>query len=135
MSITLGSNAVVVVSCSNGGWTHSPNVGEGSSSVSITHSDAAGNTGTLISPDPLVKDIIAPTFDFVSDLDVNADNEGQYYVSGTCSEAGDLVVAVDKDSFQHTQTVPCNNGSWITSAIDVSAIPQPRRYRWSLRPR
>ena len=123
VSITLGSNAVVAVSCSDGDWTHSPNVGEGSSSVSITHSDAAGNTGTLISPDPLVKDTIAPTFDFVSDLDINADNEGQYYVSGTCSEAGDLVVAVDKDSFQHTQTVPCNNGSWMTSAIDVSAIP------------
>ena len=86
-------------------------------------------------PTPLVKDITAPTFDFASDLHINAINHHQYYVSGTCSEAGDLEVIVSKDSFEHTQSVPCNGSSWVTSAIDVSAIPSTtRRYRWSLRP-
>ena len=123
VSIALGSNAANPESCSNGGWTHSPSVEDGHFSVTITQSDAVGNMRTFISPTPLVKDTIAPTFDFASDLDINAINERQYYVSGTCSEAGDLVVAVDKDSFLHTQTVQCDGSSWMTSVIDVSTIP------------
>ena len=100
-----------------------PGVEEDSFSVTIKHSDAAGNTRTLISPTPLVKDITAPTFDFASDLDINGINHHQYYVSGTCSEAGDLEVDISKDSFEYTQTVQCNGSNWVTSAIDVSTIP------------
>ena len=70
-----------------------------------------------------MKDITAPTFDFSSDLDMSAANQHQFYVSGTCSEAGDLRVAVGKNSFQHTQFVECDGSSWVTSAIDVSGIP------------
>ena len=122
VSIVLGSNAENVESCSDRRWTHSPSVGEGPFSVTITQSDAAENTRIFISPTPLVKDITAPTFDFASDLDINAANQHQYYVSGTCSEAGDLEVGVGKDSFQHTQIVQCDGSIWMTSAIDVSDI-------------
>ena len=123
VNIILGSNSPATTNCSNHRWTHSPGVEEESFSVTITQSDAAGNTRTLISPTPLVKDITAPTFDFANDLHINAINHHQYYVSGTCSEAGDLEVIVDKDSFEYTETVPCNGSSWVTSPIDVSTIP------------
>ena len=123
VSIILGSNAADTESCSNRRWTYSPNVGEGSFSVTITQSDAVGNTGTLISPTPLVKDITAPTFDFASDLNINAANQRQYYVGGTCSEVGDIEVGVSKGSFEHQETARCDGSSWTTSAIDVSTIP------------
>ena len=122
VSIILGSNSPVSTSCSNARWTHSPGVGEGSFSVTIKHSDAAGNTATLTSPTPLVKDVTAPVFSFDSDLDINAANENVWRISGSCPEDGTVTVTAGSLG---SKSATCQNGLWRTDAFDTSSINSP----------
>ena len=110
-------------SCSNARWTHSPGVDEGSFSVTVKHSDAAGNTATLTSPTPLVKDVTAPAFSFDSDLDINAVNENAWHISGSCPEDGTVTVTAGSLG---SKSATCQNSlRWRTDAFDTSSISSP----------
>ena len=123
VSIILESNLPVTTSCSNARWTRPLGVGEGSFSVTIKHSDAAGNTATLTSPTPLVKDVTAPAFSFDSDLDINAANENAWHISGSCPEDGTVTVTAGSLG---SKSATCQNGlRWRTDAFDTSSISSP----------
>ena len=96
---------------------------EGSFSVTVKHSDAAGNTATLTSPTPLVKDVTAPAFSFDSDLDINAVNENAWHISGSCPEDGTVTVTAGSLG---SKSATCQNGlRWRTDAFDTSSISSP----------
>ena len=96
---------------------------DGSFSVTLKQTDDAGNTTNFTHPDPLIRDVVAPTFSFDADLDINIANEEQYYVSGTCSEVGTVTVSVTDIS--GSITAECDGSIWETNAFDTSSINSP----------
>ena len=114
VSITLGgdSTSTATGDCSNNRWEYSPNLEEGSFSITLVQSDAAGNTTTFNSPTPLLKDVTAPVFSFDSDLDINAANENAWHISGTCSEDGTVTVdaGASRKQIGHLPRRPVEDG-------------------------
>ena len=122
VSIILESNSPVSTSCSNARWTHSPDVEEGSFSVRITHSDAAGNTATLDPAPVLVKDVTRPEFSFDTNLHIDGANANRYHVSGSCNERGTVTVTVEGLG---NKTATCNGEIWRTPPFDTASITSP----------
>ena len=130
VSVAIGSDGVQDIPCSSDGeWTLTPRNGlaEESFTLAITQDDAAGNTTTLSLT--LVKDITAPVFVFDSNLDINAANELEYYVSGTCEEDGTVTVGVG--GLSGTKLATCSGGTWRSSAFDTGGLVSPSQVELS----
>ena len=65
----------------------------------------------------LLKDTTAPVFAINSDQNINAANQGAYYVSGTCQEDGVLSVTVG--GLNPVTGVNCSSGTWSIGPIMV----------------
>ena len=95
VTITLEGNDPTTEDCVANVWNLTPSLSsEGSFTITLNQTDEAGNTTNLTHPDPLIRDVVAPTFSFDADLDINDANVRQYYVGGTCSEVGTVTVSV-----------------------------------------
>ena len=124
VTITLEGNDPITEDCVANVWKFTPSLSsEGSFTVTLKQTDEAGNTTNLTHPDPLIRDVVAPTFSFDADLDINIANEEQYYVSGTCSEVGTVTVSVADIS--GSLTAECDGSIWVTNAFDTSSINSP----------
>ena len=122
VGIKIGSDAINTAVCdSNRQWTFTPggDLSEQSYALAITQEDAAGNTGTITPVPTLVKDVTAPAYAFDSNLDINAANENQYHVSGTCNEEGQITVTVG-DLGEKAAT--CQGSTWRTAAFNTASI-------------
>ena len=122
VGIKIGSDSIKTASCdSNRQWTLTPRGGlpEQSYALAIAQEDAAGNTGTITPIPTLIKDVTAPAYAFDSDLDINAANENQYHVSGTCDEDGQITVTVGTLG---ESTATCSGSTWRTTAFNTASI-------------
>ena len=124
VTITLEGNDPITEDCVANVWKFTPLLSsDGSFTVTLNQTDEAGNTTNLTHPDPLIRDVVAPTFSFDADLDINIANEEQYYVSGICSEVGTVTVSVADIS--GSMTAECDGSIWETNAFDTSSINSP----------
>ena len=118
--VGVGNAQAQGVACTNSSWSFSVDsaLAEGSHGLVVTQADDLGNTSTR---NPiLVKDVTAPTFAFASNLDINSANKAQYFISGTCGEAGTVTVTV---ATLNPVTATCDGSNWRTSsAVDASPL-------------
>ena len=110
---------LIGASCTNSIWrfTVISTLTEGSHALSVTQEDEWGNLATVTTT--LVKDITAPALAFDSNLGINAANQGQFSVSGTCSEVGTITVTV---ASLPSVTATCDGSSWATSSVNASSL-------------
>ena len=120
VSITLGTQDAQTTNCENDGtWTLpiENTLPENSYPLSITQRDVFDNEGALAPGSVLLKDTTAPVFAINSDQNINAANQGAYYVSGTCQEDGVLSVTVG--GLNPVTGVNCSSGTWSIGPIVV----------------
>ena len=68
------------------------------------------------------KDTTAPTFTIASNLIINAANEQQFFLSGSCGETGTITVTV---ATLPQVTATCDGSNWTTaSAIDTTSLEE-----------
>lgn len=119
----------LVVSVAIGALNFSPNCTGGVwNLINIDVSSLADNPSIAITADhstatqaqaTVAKDTSGPTVTISMAQDINASNESNYVVSGSCSENGRTVdVYIDGMNFTPT----CSSGAWSTGLQDVSGL-------------
>ena len=121
--VTVGSAEVEEAACTSSTWSFSvdSSLAEGSHGVTLTQADELENTATL-NP-TLVKDVTAPIFAFASNLaGINFANQGEYFLWGTCGEAGTITVTV---ASLNPVTATCDGSTWRTAtAVNASSLAE-----------
>jgi hypothetical protein len=112
--------------CSTGSFTAGPldvtSLNDGSVSVTVNHTDAAGNADQDSAS--VAKNTDAPTVSFDALSAINNSNRTSYTVSGYCSEIGQ-VVAISIDGGTVTANPVCSSGgggTFTASSLNVSAV-------------
>ena len=121
VTLVSGQTVTQTPACQNGRWQTGAfdvsSLNDGSIAVSATF-----GTGAEKVPDSghtVVKDTVVPTFSFAANLNINAVNQGQYSLSGTCGEAGTITVTV---ATLPPVTATCDGANWSTTGINVSSL-------------
>ena len=104
--------------------TFNPNIdGTTVNEVLATSTDAAGNATNDITGNELYIDATPPVLAITTTGIVNAANQGSFGFHGTCTNGdGDVTVSVT-GALPPSMTAPCSGGTWISSAFDLSGIP------------
>lgn len=122
VEINIGSLSVTEI-CSGGSWSTSGHDVSGqadnpSFSITVDHSDLAGNNATQVNTS-VVKDTSIATVTIVSAPDINANNHLSYSASGACSVNGQIVdINIGSINFQPL----CSTGAWSITNEDVSSL-------------
>lgn len=131
-TIVFGGATYTVVANGAGVWTlvtadAEPDLGNfepdvnGVNEVSITSSDAAGNTTDDASSNEITIDTTAPAVSISTAPTANAATAIDYEVGGSCEVAeGDVTVSI-AGATPASQIVSCTSGTW-SAAFDVSAV-------------
>lgn len=120
VTVSVGS-VTTTTTCNGGNWSVS---GVNASAlpdgvVTITASQTVNGT-TVSGSRTTLKDVTPPAVSITTAPTIDGTNQSSYSASGTCSTA-DGVVTVSIGSV--TTSVPCVNGSWTVSGINVGGLP------------
>ena len=118
--VVMGSAQAQGVVCTGSAWSFAINsaLAEGAHALTLTQADERGNTTTRNFT--LVRDITAPTLTLASNLTIDAGNEAQFFLSGSCGEVGTIIVTV---ATLPPVTATCDGSNWTTaSALDTTDL-------------
>jgi hypothetical protein len=124
-NVVISGAASGTVACASNAWSTSLNLSsatDGTVTLTINQSDAAGNTATPASRN-FTKDTVAPTVAITSPAAgsaINIANAPTWTLSGTCSENGQNVVITG--SSPGTVNVACAGGTW-SQVFDATVFP------------
>ena len=132
VTVVVGGATYTVTATAGGSWildtsTVTPDSGtlnlvEGANNVSVTATDAAGNSTTNATAGDLTLDTVAPVVVITSAPVANIANETTYLVSGTCTIGdGNVTVSISGAS-PVNQNVICTAGGTWSATFDVSGI-------------
>ena len=93
---------------------------QGSISLSVTITDAAGNSATF--NDSTLKDSVGPTLTIGTLVAINNANKAAYGFSGTCETGGSLVSFSLTRTASANGTATCSGGTYTAGPVDVSAL-------------
>jgi hypothetical protein len=115
-NVVISGDAAQTVNCVSGNtWTANLNFtaqADGSRSITVTHTDAAGNTHTASLA--LVKDVVPPALGWTLPLDqscVSTASAANLPVSGTCTTS-DGNVTLSSAQLSSSVTASCSGGNW-----------------------
>ena len=122
VNLRLGNRSKWTYPCTGGHWSFAvaANLPEGKYPIGISHQDEAQNSITIDPLPVLIKDITLPDFAFVGNLGINATNQSNYVVGGTCQEDGTIVVSIP--SLNNQRVICGTDKTWRTQEFGVTTL-------------
>ncbi|WP_377615061.1 choice-of-anchor P family protein [Ottowia flava] len=123
VNVSFNGGVATAASCTGGHWTLSganlSTLPDGTVNILATQSDAFTNTSSASRAVP--KDTTPPVVTVMAPATIDASNQANYTVSGTCT-TGDGQVSVNIGSF--ATVAPCAGGNWTVTGANVGGLPQ-----------